>query len=53
MTGNDPTQDVLDHAWQIIADIRDNSPRHPNDASTDNIVSALHVAGLLVKELPR
>ena len=38
---------VRAEAWDVIAKIRDASPRRPNDASTDDIVDALAAAGLL------
>lgn len=44
--------DVLNRAWDVIADVRDAHPRVPNDADTYDIVNALNAAGLLVAKLP-
>lgn len=34
--------------WQIVADIRDQHPRHPQDADTWDIVNALFEAGFRI-----
>jgi len=41
---------VRDRAWEVIATVRDASPRVANDASTDDILDALATAGLLAGE---
>lgn len=40
-------QSVKEDAWAVIANLRDQHPRVPNDCPTEYIVEALAAAGLL------